>query len=164
MAFESTGVQFELDMSYPGQTHTVGIPLPVDLANGKTGVTTQTILDAFTARYREVYGRPLEGIAIRVLNLRVCAIGRRPKFDLTLLAPKDGVALADAKTGTRQVWFDGAFRKTGIYDRLPLSIGTRVPGPAILEQPDATICIEPDLQGKVDRFGNLVISRKENVK
>jgi N-methylhydantoinase A len=35
-----------------------------------------------------------------------------------------------------------------------------IPGPAILEQPDATTFIEPDLQAEVDRFGNLVVSRK----
>ncbi len=160
VTFESTGVQFELDMSYLGQTHTVDVALPLTFSGGATGVRGDVIQDAFTARYREVYGRPLKGIEIRVLNLRVSAIGRRPKFDLTLLAPKDGVRLSDAKTGTRQVWFDGAYHTADIYDRLPLSVGVTIPGPAILEQPDATICIEPDLQGQVDRFGNLIIARK----
>lgn len=162
VTFDSRDVQFELDMSYLGQTHTVDVSLPVKLIKGKTNVTADIILKAFIARYGDVYGRPLEGIAIRVLNLRVSAIGRRPKFDLGLLAPKDGIGLNDAKSGARQVWFDGAFHKTGIYERLPLSTGVKVPGPAILEQPDATICIEPDLQGKVDRFGNLVITRKDS--
>ena len=35
------------------------------------------------------------------------------------------------------------------------------PGPALLEQPDATIFIDPDLTSSVDRFGNLVIARKD---
>jgi N-methylhydantoinase A len=95
------------------------------------------------------------------LNLRVSAIGLRPKFDLTLLAPAEGVGLEEVRTGTRQVWFDDKFHETGIYQRLPLSVGAHIPGPTILEQPDATICIEPDLEGMVDRFGNLIITRKE---
>jgi N-methylhydantoinase A len=161
VTFEGTEVRFELDMSYLGQTHTVDVSVPLKFEGGRTGVKSAVVLEAFEARYREVYGKPLVGIPIRVLNLRVSAIGRRPKFDLTLLAPADGVSLANARTGTRQVWFDGAFYETGIYQRLPLSIGTEVPGPAILEQPDATICVEPDLMGKVDRFGNLVITRQE---
>jgi N-methylhydantoinase A len=41
-----------------------------------------------------------------------------------------------------------------------MSVGVTVPGPAILEQPDTTIFIEPDLKGDVDRFGNLLITRK----
>ena len=39
-------------------------------------------------------------------------------------------------------------------------VGARVEGPALLEQPDTTIFIEPDLAGQVDGFGNLVIARK----
>lgn len=158
--FESSEVRFELDMSYLGQTHTVDVSVPLNFEGGKTGIDADVVLKAFEARYREVYGKPLVNIPIRILNLRVSAIGKRPKFDLTLLAPSDGVALDDACTGSRQVWFDEAFHETGIYQRLPLSVGTEIPGPAILEQPDATICIEPDLMGRVDKFGNLIITRK----
>lgn len=158
--FESSEVRFELDMSYLGQTHTVDVSVPLNFEGGKTGIDADVVLKAFEARYREVYGKPLVNIAIRILNLRVSAIGKRPKFDLTLLAPSDGVALDGACTGSRQVWFDEAFHETGIYQRLPLSVGTEIPGPAILEQPDATICIEPDLMGRVDKFGNLIITRK----
>ena len=161
VTFESSDVRFELDMSYLGQTHTVDVVIPVTFENGKTRIDAKIVLEAFEARYREVYGRPLVGIPIRILNLRVSAIGRRPKFDLTLLAPSGNVTLEEARTGTRQVWFDGAFHETGIFQRLPLSVGTKIPGPAILEQPDSTICIEPDLTGQVDRFGNLIITRKE---
>lgn len=161
VTFDGTEVLFEMDMSYQGQTHTLDVPLPLEMVNGSVGVDRDKISTAFETRYRAVYGRPLSGIAVRVLNLRVSAIGRRPKFDLTLLAPADGVTLEEARTGTRQVWIDGAFHETAIYDRLPLSVGVEVPGPAILEQPDTTIFIEPDLTGTVDRFGNLIITRKE---
>jgi N-methylhydantoinase A len=161
VAFGGTDVLFEMDMSYQGQTHTVDVPLPVRMSKGGVAVERQVIHAAFEARYRAVYGRPLNGIAIRVLNLRVSAIGRRPRFDLTLLAPAPGVTLEDARTGTRQVWIDGAYHETVVLDRLPLSVGVQIPGPAILEQPDATIFIEPDLIGRVDPFGNLIISRKE---
>lgn len=163
VAFDGTEVLFEMDMSYQGQTHTLDVPLPLEMKDGAVQVDGKTIHAAFETRYRAVYGRPLSGVAVRVLNLRVSAIGRRPKFDLTLLAPADGVTLEDARTDTRQVWIDGAFHETAIYDRLPLSVGVKVPGPAILEQPDTTIFIEPDLVGTVDRFGNLIITRKEKV-
>ena len=50
---------------------------------------------------------------------------------------------------------------TRIYDRLALPVGTEIAGPAILEQPDATTWIDPDLTGRVDRFGNLILTRKQ---
>jgi N-methylhydantoinase A len=96
-------------------------------------------------------------VGARVLTLKVAVIGKRPKLDLALLAPKGGTT---APIGRRQVRFDGKFHDTAIYDRLALPIDATVPGPAILEQPDATTVIEPDLTARVDRFGNLIVTRK----
>jgi N-methylhydantoinase A len=160
VAFSGTECLFELDMSYQGQTHTVDVPLSLKLEDGRTGVTVDDIKAAFETRYAQVYGRPLDGIPIRVLNLRVSAVGYRPKFDLSLLAPKGDADMAAAHTGMRNVWVDNGWNETAIFDRLDLPVGAIVPGPAILEQPDATIFIEPDLQGEIDRFGNVIITRK----
>jgi N-methylhydantoinase A len=160
VSFGGIDTVFELDMSYMGQTHTVDVALPIEYEGGATGVSENDIREAFKARYRQVYGRPLEGISIRVLNLRVSVIGRRPKFDLSLLAPRKDGSLEGSHLGTRQVWVDGAWHEANIYERLPLPVGTEIPGPALLEQPDTTIFIEPDLTGLVDDFGNIVISRK----
>ena len=92
-------------------------------------------------------------------------VGQRPKFDLSLLAPNstgDGAATAEeARNGARDIWVDGGWHETSIYDRLALPVGASIPGPAILEQPDATIFIEPDLAGKVDDFGNIVITHRQ---
>ena len=159
-SFKGIGYQFALDMSYLGQTHTVDVPLLLEFDGKSTEVSVVGIRDAFEDRYRQVYGRPLEGIPIRVLNLRVSTLGHRPKFDLALLAPADGVSLEQVHVDTRPVWFNDTWHETPIYDRLPMSVGVTVPGPAILEQPDTTIFIEPDLKGDVDRFGNLLITRK----
>jgi len=159
-SFKGIGYQFALDMSYLGQTHTLGVPLLLEFDGESTEISVVGIRDAFEGRYRQVYGSPLEGIPIRVLNLRVSALGHRPKFDLALLAPANGVLLEQAHVDTRPVWFDDAWHETLIYDRLPISVGVTVCGPAILEQPDTTIFIEADLKGDVDRFGNLIITRK----
>ena len=159
VSFKSTKVLFAMDMCYQGQTHTLDVSIPVNFNEYSIAINVKMILDAFEESYRTIYGQPLEGIPVRILNLRTSVLGLRPKFDLTLLAPADGVTLEDMRTDTRQVWFDGAWLETAIYDRLPLSIGVTVPGPAILEQPDSTIFIEPGLRGKVDCFGNLLITK-----
>ena len=48
---------------------------------------------------------------------------------------------------------------TAIYNRLDLPVDAVVHGPAILEQPDATTVIDPDLVAWVDSFGNIVVER-----
>ncbi len=162
VAFAGKDVLFELDMSYQGQTHTVNVPLPADDSQAEDfRIGREAILKAFEDRYRSVYGQPLEEIPARVLNLRVTAIGRRRRFDLSLLAPDEGAELKEARTASRRVWFDGRYFDSAIYDRLRLPAGACIPGPAILEQPDATIFIEPGLKGEVDRFGNLIITRMQ---
>jgi N-methylhydantoinase A len=145
----------ELDMSYVGQTHTIAVPLP-----SSDVIEEADLRAAFETRYREVYGRLLDGIAIRLFNLRIAVIGRRPKLDLARLAPAAGSSLAAARLGTRAVYVGGKWVEAAIYARLDLPIGARIDGPAILEQPDTTIFLEPDLAGEVDRFGNFIIGRR----
>ena len=63
-----------------------------------------------------------------------------------------------ARRGTRPVWFGGAWHETAILSRLDLPVGAVVPGPAILEQPDATTVVDPGLSARVDRLGNVIIT------
>jgi N-methylhydantoinase A len=159
IAFEGRSISVELDMSYLGQTHTVAVPLEGDFSK-PAKLTREAIKTAFEAAYAAAFGRVLEKIGIRVLNLRVAAIGKRKKFDLSLLAPPKDGSVEAAKRTTRKVWLDGAWHEAGIYRRLGLPLGAVVPGPAILEQSDTTILIETDLVGEVDAFGNLIVKRK----
>ena len=157
VSFVGRETLFELDMSYLGQTHTVEVPLS---PSEGFKIDRGQISAAFEARYKSVFGTPLSGIPIRVLNLRVSVIGVRPNFDLHLLAPDNQGTIDTAVRGARPVWFDGGWTEATIYERLRLPVGAEIKGPALLEQLDTTIFVEPDLVGKVDDFGNLVISRR----
>ena len=53
----------------------------------------------------------------------------------------------------------GDWREAAIWSRLDLPAGARIEGPAVLEQPDATIVIEPGMAGRVDDLGNLIVER-----
>jgi N-methylhydantoinase A len=157
---ERIEIRFELDMHYAGQTHTVGVPLPVHVRNGTTGVSEAIIRMAFEAAYQTAFSRLLPGLGIRIVSLRTAAIGIRPDFDLTALAPPKDATVENAARGARQVWFDGAWHTATVWSRLDLPEGSRVHGPAILEQGDATVVVDPDLVARTDRFGNLIIERE----
>ena len=43
---------------------------------------------------------------------------------------------------------------------LKLPVGAVIPGPAILEQADATTFIDPGLAGRVDDYGNVIVERE----
>lgn len=156
---ERIDVVFELDMHYQGQTHTVGVPLPVTLESGKVSLTEAVVRSAFETAYAKAFSRLLPGIPVKIVNLRTAAIGRRPAFDLAALAPAADASIEAATRGHRKVWFDGGWHEAAIYDRLALPVEAKIAGPAILEQADATIVLDPGLGARVDRFGNLIVER-----
>ncbi|MEO0384418.1 MAG: hydantoinase/oxoprolinase family protein [Pseudomonadota bacterium] len=158
--FGARDVQVELDMAYAGQTHTVAVPITIDMTGSQViAPTSDTIRDAFENAYRAAFSRLLEGGVQRILNLRTSTIGRRPKFDLSSLAPDEANATS-TPYGSRSVRMNGAWHDTALYDRLTLPVGTVIDGPAILTQPDTTILVEPGFSGRVDSFGNFIIERQ----
>jgi N-methylhydantoinase A len=156
IAVERIDVLYEFDMHYLGQTHTVAVPLPVSQGDS-LGVSERMVRAAFEAAYLASFSRLLPGLAMRIVSLRVAAIGRRPAFDFSVFAPDPSASLDKARSGTRPVWFDGGWRDTGVWARLDLPVNAKIAGPAILEQPDATTVIEPGLAGRIDKLGNLIV-------
>lgn len=160
-----TELQVELDMLYQGQTHTVAVPLHAgaldDDATKVPAPTRAQIDDAFAAAYRRAFGRTLDGVPRRVMNLRAAVIGHRPRFDLSSIAPSaDGVDAARATIGQRPVRHAGTWLDVPVLDRLALAVGESIAGPAIFEQDDTTVWVEPGFGARVDALGNLVITRE----
>jgi N-methylhydantoinase A len=151
-AGRETAVAF--DMSYIGQTHTVAVALPEGAAASRAAIGA-----AFDAAYSAAFGRTLSGAAARVLNLRVAVTGKRPRFDLALLAPAAGLTTEGARRGSRKIHAGGAWHHAALYDRLRLPPGARIAGPAVLDQPDTTIFVDPGLVATVDRLGNVILER-----
>ncbi|WMS42583.1 hydantoinase/oxoprolinase family protein [Acuticoccus sp. MNP-M23] len=160
LAMERIDTVFELDMHYVGQTHTLAVPIDAAYDGGPVCVTEDMVKAAFEAAYQASFSRLLPGVPMRIVNLRTTAIGVRPRFDLAALAPTATGTVEAAQIGTRPVWFDGAWHDTAIYARLDLPVGSRIEGPAILEQPDATTVVDPDLSARIDKFGNLIMEPK----
>ena len=153
---DSAGVQFEqvqqiiaLDMLYAGQTHTVQVPVQAD------ALTRGGIRAAFETAYHAAFGRVLHGIAVRVMNLRYARVGVRPKFDLTVLAPVS--TTVNPSLGVQRVFHAGQWWDAARHARLDLPVGASVQGPAILEQPDTTVWLEPGFTATVDTLGNLLV-------
>ena len=154
---DSAGVRFvavdeniALDMLFTGQTHTLQVHVQ------RSQLTTDGLRQAFTEAYKNAFGRVLEGPVIRVMNLRYARIGRRPKFDLSVLAPVG--AGSSQPLGVQAVYHQGKWWDAKRYARLELPVGAKVEGPAILEQADTTVWLEPGFQAKVDAMGNLLVT------
>ena len=153
--FDAIEEDIEADMLYAGQTHSVQVKLA-----GRHALNSIDLKAAFEGAYRAQIGQPLDNIPIRLINLRVAAVAKRPNLDLRAMAPKDGVMLQDAFLEMRSIWADGIWQEAPVYDRLALGVGQKCMGPALLEQADTTIFVDPGLIGEVDELGNLIILPK----
>jgi N-methylhydantoinase A len=72
---------------------------------------------------------------------------------------QEGRPIAAAMRERRPVWFGGSMSECPVYSREGLDVGHEVAGPAIIEQYDCTIVIEPGQLGRVDAFKNIVVTR-----
>ena len=151
----SLQINRSLDMQFVGQTHILNVvfddlPLPISI-------------DDIQRRFEEVYFNRfrvrLDNIKANIVNVNTSVIGRRAAFDLSQLIDPSGrkSRLADAQTDTRPVYFDGGFHDTPVYQREALPVDATFDGPAIVEQMDTTILVEPGDHVTSDDEGNLII-------
>jgi len=143
---------YSVDMQFIGQTHLLRVPLPGPRPS------VEDLQTLFEKAYFSRFHVELPEIRATLVNVNCSVIGRRADVDLSLLIDPKGrrSTLQDAQVGMRQVWF-GGFVETPIYwrDHLPLDAG--IEGPAIVEQMDTTIVIDPGDRAVQDADGNIII-------
>lgn len=136
-----------LDLRYAGQEHTLAVPVAA-------GVDPGELKDAFDDAHRQKYGHASESDEVEIVNLRVAAVGTVEKPRQPELPQADGGP--PVPSGEREVYFDGAFRPTALYDRERLTRGAAFAGPAIINEEGATTVIPPGFDVRVDEYGNLL--------
>ncbi|NTJ10357.1 hydantoinase/oxoprolinase family protein [Rhizobium lusitanum] len=144
---------YSVDMQFIGQTHLLRVPLP-------SAMPTRAELQArFEEAYFNRFHVELPEIRASLVNVNTSVIGRRTEIDLSMLIDAAGrkATLAEAQTGMRPVWFDG-WRETPIYWRDHLPLKATISGPAIIEQMDTTIILEPGDVATQDDDGNIIIT------
>jgi N-methylhydantoinase A len=141
------------DMRYVGQEHTVTVPVPD--AGGADAIAA--LKRAFDQAHGERYSHNAPAEPAQIVSLRVSAFGELRKPTLARLQPGGPTPAADARTGTRGVVFDAAvgWLDTPVYCRAALAAGNRITGPAVVEEPTATVLLRPVDELEVDELGNL---------
>ncbi len=157
------------DLRYDGQAFEVRVPAP----DGPIDEDFQrTVVAAFHDEHERLYGysyrdrEPVVGHddgsggkpahAVEWVNVRVSGLGPIERPRLRRLDTGDGDP-SRARTGTREVAFEGDRQPTPIYDREQLLAGDVVEGPAVIEEFGSTVPIHPGYEARVDPLANLVV-------
>ena len=150
IALTTVRAEYFADMQFVGQTHLLRVPLP------SATPSRQEMQRLFEAAYHARFRVDLPTIRANLVNLNVSVIGERPALDLSRLIDPAGRRQAAEPASTRRVWFDG-WRETPVFwrDHLPLRLNLQ--GPAIIEQMDTTIVVDPGAAVTSDADGNLIV-------
>jgi len=144
---------YSADMRYRGQSYEIETEIdPEHVERGDIA----GIAEAFHRRHEQVYEHADREAAVQLINLRMVIIGSSPKPEFP-----ESPCLVDATPEPArrlQVFMTGAPRHVPLYIRTELAPGHRFTGPAVVAQNDCTTCVPDGLDGRVDGFGNLILT------
>jgi len=150
--------EYYADCRYFRQDIQMSIPVDIDNLRSDTGLAE--IKGDFEARHDKQFGFSLDA-PLEIANLRVIGKGCIDGVTIQAVEPGDSDP-SDARRDTNDVYFDGSYHETPIYDRTELRAGNEVAGPAIVVEDDSTVVIQPDHTATVDSYANLEITRGDS--
>ncbi len=144
------------DMRLVGQIHEINVPIPDGALDG---AQSEGIEEEFHRIYQELYSRKNLSIPIEVQNWRSLVSGPQPYLHLREQAVESDADPSVAVKRTRSAYFPDAdgFVDCPVYDRYRLPAGSRITGPAIVEEEESTTVIRPADSATIDQWLNLVI-------
>ena len=154
VSVEEIKVVHSFDMQFVGQTHILSVFLPTyDLSH-------DVVQSAFDEAYYGRFRVRLPEIRAQIVNVKTTVMGRRTGICLDGLIDASGrvESLEMAQNGARPVWFNGDWQNTKIFNREALPLSAKIKGPAILEQMDTMVLIEPGDEAISDKNGNILIA------
>jgi N-methylhydantoinase A len=140
-----------IDMCYAGQWRV----LPIPCAAPVTEAAIRDVVAEYHRLHERQFSFSLVDRPIEIHGVNVSGVGVTEKVELEWEAGTG----ADAARGSRPVFWrerDG-WLETSVYARDLLDPGTRLDGPAVLEQMDSTTLVPPGTVALVDAARNVII-------
>jgi N-methylhydantoinase A len=148
---EGSEITYQLDLRYQGQ----GLSLTVDvsLAEGEDVLTA--IGTQFDLMHEQLFTFSLPAEK-EIVNLRSIALGKEARVEVpSVTIDPDFVNRSE---GNQRMFAEGHWWDASIYDRSKIGRGTAINGPAIVTEMDSTTMILPEHVGRIDSFGNILIT------
>jgi N-methylhydantoinase A len=147
-------ITYQADIRYHGQ----GLLLTVDFElKDLRSKGLDVIGDQFEEMHKQLFTFALESDK-ELVNLRAVAQGRSADIEPQVLAKGSRTPNKASIIGTSTVYMDQKDQQATLYKRSELRAGNEVPGPAILLEMDSTTVILSGHIGKVDSYGNILIT------
>ena len=146
-------VVYQADIRYAGQAFSLTLDFTEEELK-KKGI--ELLTEQFDAEHEQLFSFKL-GDGHEILMIRAVVRARGAELKAGSIGKK-GAKLKDCIIQPSKFYYRGKWHKAPIYDRGKLSVGTVVPGPAIVLEMDSTTVVLPEHAAKVDKVGNLLIN------
>lgn len=155
VAPEDTVLQRLISMRYHGQWRS----LQVNMGTGPDAL--EAAIRTFHEQHEREYAFRQDDAPVEIYQIHLKAIGKTPKPTFKPEPPVDQdpgepIERRPVYFGKTYGWMD-----TPVYDRDELAAGTRMQGPAIINQLDSTILVPPATRASVDEWLNIRIHLEE---
>ena len=151
------GVRLAVDMRYQSQNYELQVAVDTDHANPALP-DPAALKTLFFAAHDQAYGFFNPDDPVDVIAVRLTALGYLPSPGRPPL--QAGASAKPPVQATRRVWFEAPEPvETPVYDRATFAPGTRIEGPAVIDQFDATTLVFPGDVATVDEALNIIIDR-----
>ena len=146
-----------VDVRYVGQSFEIRVRFDGDVC---TTDSIQELARNFHVEHEKRYGHKDLNAPVELVNFRVEGIGKREPIFLREIPSGKSDPPQESLKSIRKVYFDEnqAFLDTRIFERERLLSGNVIEGPAIVEESNATTLIYPEMAGKVDSYGAILIT------
>jgi acetone carboxylase, beta subunit len=135
-------------MQYMGQLNDLEIRSPHDELSEASRV--DELIAAFEEAYGKLYARSARSPELGYLVTNVIVTGA-VEVEKPALPDEREVDGAPEPKQARQVWWEGGWSETPIFEQADVSAGHVVEGPAIIESPADTFAIPPGRAARLDR-------------
>ena len=163
---KSTGAQASditidrsVDIRYSGQGYEVEVPISgIDLGTGKHDQIRAQVRQRFEETYARHFGRALESGAMEAITWRTKTSGKPLSLKINPQVPPG--ASKEAKRPERKVYFgpEHGYVSCPVYDRYRLAAGDNGVGPALIEERETTVVVNPGAAWSVDSYLNLAVA------
>jgi N-methylhydantoinase A len=157
VAPEHREVRLSLDIRYVGQEFYLNTPVSYDEIVREDRDSIRKHFDTLHQRH---YGQSAEHRPVEIVNVRANAIGRRAKMEFRPGSAAGAPVGVKAGPGQRDIYLNDAKKPTrcAIYQRDALTPGTKIRGPAIIEESASTALLQEGDEATICPTGEIIIT------
>jgi N-methylhydantoinase A len=143
------------DMRYRGQGHEITVDMP---PGDFTAASKQTLIDLYEKGYAATFGRTIPGLDVEIMNWTLRLAAEQPALAKIAPQPAD---IPSKPRGSRPVYdpADQDMKDVAVYHRADLTIGSVMPGPAVIAEDETTTIVPKSFTARITPIGAILLEK-----